>query len=225
MPDTKSLELRAKIIGVLLRDARLAAGKSPKECGDVLAISANAYGAFELGNDAPSLPELELLSYYLNIPLSHFWDEQILSEAPERTTRVNTGELLKLRNRIIGLQIRQARTASSIGIKSLATTVGVSVNQIKLYEMGEAPVPMPELEVIAWALGMKMDTFFEQQGPVGEWDASGRAYIQFKELPQDLQDFVMNPLNESYLRVAMRLANMPADKIKDMAATLLDITY
>jgi transcriptional regulator with XRE-family HTH domain len=225
MADNKSLELRAKIIGVLLRDARIAAGKSPKECGDVLAISATAYSNIELGNDSPSLPELELLSYYLNIPLSHFWDEDILSEAPERTTRVNTGELLKLRNRIIGLQIRQARTASSMGLKALATTAGITINQLKTYELGEAPIPMPQLEIIAWALGMKMDAFFEQQGPVGEWDASSRAYEQFKQLPQELQDFVMNPLNESYIRVAMRLAGIPADKIKDMAATLLDITY
>jgi transcriptional regulator with XRE-family HTH domain len=209
----------------LLRDARIAAGKSPKECGDVLGVSATAYSNIELGKDAPSLPELELLSYYLNIPLSHFWEEDILSEAPERTSRVNIAELLKLRNRIIGLQIRQARTNSGLGLKALATTAGITVNQLKTYELGEAPITMPELEVIADALDMKMESFFEQQGTVGQWDASHRAYEQFKELPQELQDFVMNPVNESYIRVAMRLANMPADKIKDMAATLLDITY
>lgn len=225
MADAKSLELRAKIIGVLLRDARLAAGKSTKECGDILGVSAVAYGAFELGKEALSLPDLELLSYYLNIPLSHFWDEQILSEAPERAANVNTDELLKLRHRIIGLTIRQARTNSGMSLKDLAAQVGLPASRLKSYELGEYPIPLPELEVIAWALSLKMEAFFERQGTVGEWDASRRAYEQFKELPQEIQDFVMNPLNESYIRVAMRLAAMPADKIKDMAATLLDITY
>lgn len=224
MADKKSLALRAKIIGVLLRDARIASGKTPKDCGAVLSISASAYAAFELGKKALSLPELELLAYYLDIPLTHFWGDEIMSEAPERTTDVNTEELIKLRHRIIGLQVRQARVANGIAIKELAAAVGVTPHRIKAYEVGTQPVPVPELETLAWVLGMKIDNFFERQGPVGEWDASRRAYEKFKDMPQEVQDFVMNPLNEAYVRVAMRLANMPADRLKDMAEMLLDIT-
>jgi len=62
MADKKSLTLRAKIIGVLLRDARLAANKSPKECAELLGLSASAYSSFELGKKSLSLPELELLA-------------------------------------------------------------------------------------------------------------------------------------------------------------------
>jgi len=225
MADKKSLALRAKIIGVLLRDARIAAVKAPKDCADLLGISASAYSAFELGKKSLSLPELELLSYYLDIPLSHFWGDELMSSAPERASDVNSDELIKLRHRIIGLQIRQARTANGIALKELAAAVGVPSSRIKSYEFGEQPIPVPELETLAWVLGTKIDYFFERQGPVGEWDASRRAYDNFKELPTEVQDFVMNPVNEAYLRIAMHLASMPAGQLKDLAASLLDITF
>ncbi len=225
MADKKSLALRAKIIGVLLRDARLAAGKTPKDCGAVLGISASAYASYELGKKALSLPELELLAYYLDIPLSHFWGDEVLSEAPERAADINAEELISLRHRIIGAQIRQARTANGIAIKELAAAVGIPASRVKAYEFGEHPVPVPQLETLAWVLGMKIDNFFERQGPVGEWDSARRAFEKFKELSPEMQEFVMNPLNAAYLNVAMRLADMPADKLKNMAELLLDITF
>ncbi|MBM4423826.1 MAG: helix-turn-helix domain-containing protein [Chloroflexi bacterium] len=225
MADKKSLALRAKIIGVLLRDARLAAGKSPKDCGQVLGISASAYAAYELGKKPLSLPELELLAYYLDIPLSHFWGDEIISEAPERASDVNSDELIKIRHRIIGAQIRQSRMNNSIAQKELAAAVGIPPSRIKAYEFGEQPIPVPELETLAWVLGMKIDNFFERQGPVGEWDASRRAFDKFKEMPADVQEFVANPLNAVYVKVAMRLSAMPADQLKTIAESLLDITF
>jgi len=148
-----------------------------------------------------------------------------MSGGSERVADVNSEELIKLRHRIIGLQIRQARTANGIAPKELAAAVGVATSRLKSYELGEHPIPVPELETLAWVLGTKIDHFFERQGPVGEWDASRRAYEIFKELPNEVQDFVMNPLNESYLRIAMRLASLPAGQLKDLAASLLDITF
>ena len=225
MADKKSLTLRAKIIGVLLRDARLAAGKQPKDCAHVLGISTSAYAAYELGKKPLSLPELELLAYYLDIPLTHFWGDEIMSESQERAADINSEELLKLRHRIIGLQMRQARTANSIALKELAAAVGIPTSRLKSYELGDHPIPVPELETLAWVLGMKIDHFFERQGPIGEWDASRRAFEKFKDLPPDVQDFVMNPVNEAYLRVALHLAGMSTDKLKSVAEMLLDITF
>src|SRR3990172_993984 len=225
MADKKSLALRAKIIGVLLRDARLAAGKAPKDCGALLGISASAYAAFELGKKSLSLPELELLAYYLDIPLSHFWGDEIISDQPERESALNSEELIRLRHRIIGAQIRQVRLDNGIAQKELAAAVGIPPSRIKAYEFGQQPIPVPELKPLAWVLGMKIDNFFERQGPVGEWDASRRAFDKFKEMPQEVQEFVSNPLNAAYVKVAMRLAVMPADQLKTIAESLLDITF
>src|SRR5882672_5615209 len=159
MADKKSLTLRAKIIGVLLRDARLAAAKTPTDCGNLLGISASAYSAYELGKKSLSLPDLELLSYYLEIPLEHFWGDEIRSTAPERAADVNSDELIRLRHRIIGLKIRQARLANGVALKELAAAIDVPTSRIKSYEFGEFAITVPELETLAWVLGLKIDHF------------------------------------------------------------------
>jgi len=225
MTDKKSLALRAKIIGVLLRDARLAAGKAPKECAAVLGITASGYVSFELGKKAISLPELELLAYYLDTSLTHFWGDEVKSEAPERITQVSSEQLVSLRQRIIGAQLKQARLEHNVSQKEMAAAIGALTTRIKAYEDGERPIPVPELETLAWVLGLKVEYFFEKQGPVGEWDAARRAFETFKDLPQDIQDFVCQPVNESYLRIAMRLASNDPDKLREIAAGLLDITF
>lgn len=225
MADKKSLVLRAKIIGVLLRDARLAVGKTPHDCAALLSLNASSYSAYELGAKPISLPELELLAYYFDIPLSHFWGADIISDDQERTSNLKTAELIALRQRIIGTQLREARLNRDMSLKELAASVGVTPARIKTYEFGEEPVPIPELEALGWVLGLRIDSFFESSGPVGEWDASRRSFEKFKDLPPEVRDFVTNPSNELYVRVAMRLANMPTDKLRDVAATILDITF
>ena len=212
-------------MGVLLRDARLAAGKSLKECGAVLGLTAGAFSAFELGKKAISLPELELIAYYLDTALSHFWGEATLSESGERGADMNTGELVYLRQRIIGAQLRQARLAKGMTQKDLAAALGASAARIKGFEFGEHPVPIPDLEALGDVLGLNINHFFEKQGPVGEWDTTRRVFERFKELPLDVQEFVANPANESYLRVAMRLAGMPSDRLREVAEDILNITF
>ncbi len=58
--ETTAMTLRAKIIGALIRDARLAAHKSIDECAGIVGVSAQDFEAYELGSTAISLPELEV---------------------------------------------------------------------------------------------------------------------------------------------------------------------
>src|SRR5690242_229750 len=64
--------LRARILGVLIRDARLATGVSEEETAQALDVSPDLIREWEFGNNPPSLPQLEMLAYYLGIPISHF---------------------------------------------------------------------------------------------------------------------------------------------------------
>lgn len=225
MTDQTTLTLRAKILGVLLRDARLAAGKSPKECAAVLGMSSRSYTSLETGARSISLPELEVLAYFLDTSLSHFWGDEAITASPERGSDINPEELTILRHRIVGAQLRQARLNKSISQKELAAAVGIRPSRLKQYEYGQKPVPIPELEALCMILGLKIQNLIEKQGPVGEWDATRRAFERFKALPPELQDFVTNPANEHYLRVAMQLSDLSAERLRAIAEGLLDITY
>jgi hypothetical protein len=48
---------------------------------------------------------------------------------------------------------------------------------------------------------------------------------RLEELPPDVRDFCLKPTNALYLRIAMQLSVMKADHLRQIAETLLDITY
>jgi transcriptional regulator with XRE-family HTH domain len=218
--------VRSKIIGVLVKDARQVRGLSVESCAAAAGCTPEALAAFELGQASPSLPELEMLAYALNVPLSYFWGEKVLSEqhTPDRAA-LPAAEVAALRQRIVGALLRQARQSARLEPAELAQTVGLTPARLSAYELGQYPVPLPELEALAARLGVPIDHFLEEQGPVGEWDSTQRAFERFSQLPPELREFVSRPINESYLRLAQRLSQMPAGELRGIAASLLEITY
>jgi transcriptional regulator with XRE-family HTH domain len=183
------------------------------------------YTAYENGDRSPSLPELELLAYFLEVPLTHFWGDTTLSEKPDRRPAVPTPAVAEIRDRLIGARLRQARLDAGLRLKEFAGELGISSGLLSDFEFGQKSVPLPELEVIVNRLGMSLEDLLEAQGVIGEWESALRLFERFKQLPPDLREFVINPVNEHYLRLALRLSRMPADHLRTIATGLLEITY
>ena len=80
MASPLAIQIRSKKLGVLLRDARVTAGKNMKECGQIIGVSSATVSSFERGDKSPSLPELEMLAYFLDIPVDHFWGQETRSD-------------------------------------------------------------------------------------------------------------------------------------------------
>lgn len=218
------VKIRTKKLGILIRDARLASLRSAKECAAAIDVTNGIYKAYEEGRRAPSLPELETLVYFLELPINHFWKNETISDAPARLSNLNLPRLIGLRHRMIGALLRQARMDASLSMKSVAEQTGISTNRLKRYELGELPVPLPELEVILKVLGGRIETFIDQGGPVGQWMTQQKAIQQFLDMPVEIQNFVCQPVNRPYLDLARKLSEMPTDKLRSVAEGLLDIT-
>ncbi len=218
------IKIRSKKLGTLIRDARLASRRSTKECADAINVSNGMFIAYEEGRRAPSLPELETLVYYLELPINHFWQNATISDAPARISELNLPRLTGLRHRMIGALLRQERMNASLSLKSVSEQTGISSSRLKRYELGELPIPLPELEVLLGALGGRVETFFDQGGPVGQWMTQQKAVQQFLNMPVELQNFVSQPVNRPYLDLARKLSEMSTDKLRSVAEDLLDIT-
>ena len=223
--------IRQKIIGVLLRQARLETGKSLKECGQVLGLSSSVVSAIEHGERAISLPELELIAFYLGVPLDHFLDSQATPASPtpfrrtQRAEELPGAEVLMLRHRIIGARLRQARLDLDLSQAELAGQVGLPKGRLSGYELGEKPIPLAELEQMAKVLEVPLAHFLDEGvGPVGERQRREREWRQFAELPPAVRAFVLQPVNLGYLQLAMHLSEVPASRLREIAASLLDIT-
>jgi transcriptional regulator with XRE-family HTH domain len=216
--------IRARKLGVLIRDARLASGNSLEEAAQGSGITASALENYENGEASPSLPELELLAIFLNVPLDHFWGQKIISESSSPLAGVNLEQLAGLRQRKIGILLRQARLNADLKLEEVASRVGISDGELETYEFGEAPIPIPHLEAISAALNHPLEDFIDKHGPVGVW-LSNRHHMQdFSKLSPDLQEFVCKPVNRPYLEIAQRLSELSVDKLRAVAEVLLEIT-
>ncbi|RJP49549.1 MAG: transcriptional regulator [Anaerolineaceae bacterium] len=218
------ITIREKKLGLLIRDARMAERRSIKECAEAIGVTSGVFRAYEEGRRSPSLPELEALVYFLKLPLSQFWGTETISDAPLPMEADDITTLIALRQRMIGALLRQERTRVNISIRQLAAETGISQAKITKYELGERPVSVPELESILAALGSSIETFFDQSGPIGQWMNSQRGMQKFLELPEEIQNFVCQPVNRPYLELAMKLSEMSREKLRSVAEGLLDIT-
>ncbi len=216
--------LRTKKLGVLIRAARLAARRSPEECAKALGVTKRTLRRYEEGERAPSLPEIEILAYFLKTPIEHFWAKASLSNEKGSGEPLDLPQLIQLRQRMIGALLRQERTAADMSVKSLAKTTGISGARIKAYELGRHPIPVPELEALLAGLSGRMDVFFDHGGPIGEWMVEQRSVQQFLELPKELQAFVSQPINRPYMELAVKLSGMSSENLRSVAEGLLDIT-
>lgn len=224
MDKKTQITIRTKKLGVLIRDARTTARRSVKECADAVGIKPGIFRAYEEGRKAPSLPELETLVYYLDLHIDHFWSREIKSNAPLPIETLDLSKLTAVRQRKIGAMLRQERMNASISIRGLAEETGIPSARIKAYELGERPIPLPELEVLVSSLGGHVESFIDRSGPIGQWLTNEEAIQNFLELPEILRQFVALPVNRPYLELAMKLSSMSKDKLRSVAEDLLDIT-
>jgi transcriptional regulator with XRE-family HTH domain len=178
------ITLRTKKLGLLIRDARMTERRTVKECAEAMGVTSALFHAYEEGRRAPSLPELETLVYYLKLPISHFWGKEVLSDLPSPVESLDLKRLIALRQRMIGALLRQERNNSNVSLKHISEQTGISVPRLKSYELGERPVPLPELESILGVMESRIETLFDQSGPIGQWMVNQRAMQKFLSCPR-----------------------------------------
>jgi len=212
--------IRSKMLGVLIRDARLAAGRSPADCAEALGIPEVQFMAYERGTQPISLPELEVLAVVLRVPLAHFWGEHLLTE--HRGDRAVWRDALNVRHRMIGVQLRQARMERNLTVEDCANALGTTPARIKAFESGREPVPLPELEALAEFLGLSLESLVAETGPIGEQLKQLKDYEAFAALPEDLRAFVLEEGLQGYLRLARRLSALPPEALRALGQAFLE---
>ena len=217
--------LKGRIVGILLEDARKGAGRSVEEAAGVLGVAEDAYAKFESGESTPSLPQLEVLAYYYNVPVGHFWRGDTLAvERKEADVKERLPEIMKLRQRILGVQIRQLREQAGRSLGDLAEELDIDPNRLAAVEKGEEALPLNELEQLAHTLKAGLDDLRDEHGPIGEWLRSQDDFDAFKDLPADVRAFILKPINRSYLELAIRLSDLEVDRLRSIAESILEIT-
>jgi transcriptional regulator with XRE-family HTH domain len=223
MDYSESYRIRAKMVGVLLRDARMNAARTLEDCARLLRVSPEEVESWELGDVVPSLPQLEILAYYLDVPVSHFWGANTVGE-DEASRRDAQTEYMALRDRMIGALLRQAREEINMSLEELSQSTAIPVEQINYYELGELSLPMHELSVIASSVKKNVSYFLESSSHIGQLLTIKEEWKHFTDLPEDVRKFAANPLNIGFIHIAITLSQMPTDTLRQVGTSMLDIT-
>jgi transcriptional regulator with XRE-family HTH domain len=216
--------IRAKKLGVLLRAARLAAEKDTEQSALAIGVPRQKWMAYETGEDSPSLPELEGIANFLNVPIEHFLSNEVNLPVKSLDNQANVDQVIRLRQRIIGAMLRKARTEAEKSTSEVAELANIAEDRLVAYELGETPIPFPELEVLAGVLNSLIEDFQDTRSPVARRAQAQRILGQLEELDPDLQEFISKPVNLPYLRLAQRLSEMSVEKLRMVAEGLLEIT-
>lgn len=217
--------LRAKILGTMIREARFCSGKTIAACAQFLDLSTEEFEDFELGKKSPSLPQLELIAHQLNIPVDRFWTSEVDKIEIELESFENIAQIIRVRDRIIGAIVKQARLAAGLSAEQLGEQTFLDPAEIEAIELGRIQVSVPQLESISKVLGLSIQDFCDQAGLIGRQNQQHLIMREFMNLPEDLQQFVTRPENRPYLELAIRLSGMPAAKLRAIAEGILEITY
>ncbi len=194
--------LRARIIGVLLRKVRLAADCAPEECAAFLQVTPEQFEAWETGEEAPSLPELELLASFLQG-----------APTPRRQS-----DYLLLRQRIIGVLIQKARLNSDADLAQAT----IPPDRLSAYELGEHSAPMADLCALAQVLGLDLSAFLEA-GITERPFVMPSAAQPVDDGATALTDFATDRQNAAFIRLAMAFRHIRADDLHRIADALLAI--
>ncbi len=218
------ISLRARKLGVLLRDVRLKARKSVAECARLIGVTPSIWRAYETGHKSPSLPEVEVFAYNMRLPMEHFWGNQAISDDADPAEALDLERLKSIRNRLIGARLRQQRINAGLSLKTLSEKTGIPTSRLRAYELGERAIPLPELEALMALLDSDVETLLDQSGPVGQWITEQKSLREFLQLPPEMRAFVCKPVNRPYLELAMRLSTMSVEQLRAVAEGLLEIT-
>jgi transcriptional regulator with XRE-family HTH domain len=84
-PTPEAIALRQRIVGALLRKARIEKGRSQEQLANMLGISVNKISDYEFGRTPIPLQELETLVEQLQLSINYFLDQSLPFSAKTST--------------------------------------------------------------------------------------------------------------------------------------------
>lgn len=210
--------IRMRILGVIIRQGRLAATYTLEECAQLLGADAQLIESWELGRSMPSLPQLEALSVCFNAPRLDDPSGEI------RLPRPAGEEYLRIRQRIVGVLLQSARQAREFTVADLGALTGIDADILTQYEIGESTIPVHHLTILAQAVRQELSFFSE---PGDEKFSTMRATAPIapaaKNEDEEIATFAADGRNRAFIRLAMAFREIDREDLYRLASALLAI--
>lgn len=216
--ESQTSSLQLKVLGVLIRMAREKARRTVPDVATRIGVTPARIRQYERGDREITMPELERLALFCETPLSFFLRSDI--EPAEEKIQPPTEAEIRAHRALIGAKLKQARLAAGKTKEQFAKEMGYRTAQIVRYERGLKDLPIKELEKLANALNVSLTYFIEDRAANKET----AALVDLEKLAQmtpEVRDFVLDPTNLPYVRLAMKFRELPKNKVKELGEVLL----
>jgi transcriptional regulator with XRE-family HTH domain len=222
--NTNDRSLNIEYLAKNLTIAREACGKTVKACSLLLDIPTSRLKNYETGKYVPSLPEIEALSFLYRIPILAFFQQDAVENYLHSPESVQIQRLVEIRQLIIGTRIHLAREKAEMSMKQLSKTTSIPTSRIKRYEEGATPIALDDLQKIIDALNLNLDDFFDRESPLGNWQDTQSKNIAFEHLPKEIKEFIADPNNLRYIKIACNLSEIGIDTFSKLSDSLAELT-
>lgn len=209
--------LRNRLLGVLIRRRRLEAERALADCAEFMATPPALIEAWEFGECAPSLPQVEMLSQFFN------GDHAGTDGGDNAEAALARAEYILLRRRIIGALLRAARLSRSASAADLSQSSGLDPNQLERYELGEEMLPLSDLIALAQALSADLNDFAPLPGLALAPSRGSESRAAETEVKSEWRQFAADGENLPFIRLAMAFQHIARDDLHRIADALFAI--
>ena len=111
-------ELFQKKLGIVLKNAREIRKRTIQECATVIGVNDQQFMEFESGTSSPSLPQLEVLAFYLDLPIQHFFNSILEKDAPVFDDAMELNQFFSVRQKVIATRLKSRTAGRQIALAS-----------------------------------------------------------------------------------------------------------
>jgi transcriptional regulator with XRE-family HTH domain len=206
-----------------LRLAREMRGKSIKESSQLLGLPSSKLRNYEKGKYVPSLPELESLSYFYNIPLGAILNPELLDQYVNDPDSEQLQSLIKIRTQFIATNLQISREKSGKSAKQISKETSISTSKLRKYENGESYIPLDDLGKIAESLDIDIEELLDNQSPIGLWQKSQKQMQSFSQLPEEIQSFALSKDNQPFISFTKKVKAIGIENLEKLADVIQKI--
>lgn len=194
-----------------------------KDCAKVLGFSKETYQSVENGSRSLTLPELELLAFYLGVlPSALFQNENIFETYPPLLKKDIRPHYLTLRRKMIGTLISSIFENNTCSISELQQATQIPEEKLQAYLNGESPIPLDDLLKISDILEIPHKSLYE---PVWLTDSSlEKPWLEHDWGAEFSKENVSEPTNddEIYKPLLQALKHLSISDQAHIAKTILE---
>jgi len=191
------LELRNRILGAMIMQTRSRKNLSRDDLAILTDLTIEDITAYELGLIPLPVTDLEEITRILQIEVNEWIDSYAIPTREMISRSVKPAEPERVQEQVSPSIPNPLVVETSVPAAQVAPGIPVDAPPmvVKQSETGESIV-ISDLEALL-----------------------------NDRIPKELADFIANPVNKQYLLLASNLSHMPADQLRRIAESLLEITF